>query len=102
MASTQAKSHIRTPYSPSLLPRLVRDRTRKVLGVWAPMALGLVLIVMAVNFLLFAPASPPDEFFVLDPTASFACGGSVLLIGGLLILSTYGRWRKVRAARGGP
>ncbi|MBI4415539.1 MAG: hypothetical protein HY557_00975 [Euryarchaeota archaeon] len=74
-------------------------RVREVLGVWAPMLVGILLIAFAVNFLLRAPAGSGDPYFPLDPAAAAVCGGGVVAIGGILILSTYGRWRKVRAAR---
>jgi hypothetical protein len=77
----------------------VRERVRSFLGVWAPMILGVILVALAVNFLV-SPRSPSAyPSFVVDPVGAFVCGGIVILIGGLLMLSTYGRWRKARAAR---
>jgi hypothetical protein len=63
------------------------------------MLLGLLLIVVALNFLVTSQASVRDPAFPLDPVASVACGAGVIAVGGVLILSTYGRRRKVRAAR---
>jgi len=65
------------------------------------MALGLLLIVMAVNFLLTARVPDLDPTFRLDPIAAGVCGVAVIGVGGLLMFSTYGRWRRVRAARRG-
>jgi len=77
----------------------VRERVRSFLGVWAPMILGVLLIALAVNFLV-SPRSPSAyPSFVVDPVGAFVCGGIVILIGGILMMSTYGRWRKARAAR---
>ena len=78
----------------------MRERIRAFLGVWAPLILGVLLIAFAVNFLL-APRSPSgNPNFVLDPAAAAVCGGLVILVGGVLILSTVGRWRKARLSRG--
>ena len=74
---------------------------RAFLGVWAPMILGLLLIALAVNSLLVPSAVPANPGFPLNETAARACGGGVILVGGLLILSTLGRWRKIRLARRG-
>lgn len=63
------------------------------------MAVGVLFIATAVNFLLTARVPGVDSLFRLDPLASALCGGAVALVGGLLVLSTYGRWRKVRTAR---
>ena len=76
----------------------MRERIRAVIGLWTPMVLGLVLIGLAVNFLI-SPPSVRDPLFRLEPFAAVACGGGVILVGGLLILSTYGRWRKLQASR---
>ena len=77
----------------------MRERVREALGVWAPMLVGILLLVVGVNFLLTAREGGGDSTFQLEPVGSALCGGLVLVVGGLLVLSTYGRWRKVRAAR---
>jgi len=77
----------------------VRERVRSFLGVYAPMIVGLLLIGLAVNFLLASPAAATSPWFVLDPLSSAMCGGIVILVGCILILSTMGRWRKVRRTR---
>lgn len=79
----------------------MRERVREVLGVWAPMVVGLLLIAMAVNFLLTARVPGIDPNFRLDPVPTGACGLAVIGVGAVLTLSTYGRWRKVRATREG-
>ena len=64
------------------------------------MIIGLLLIGLAVNFLLQPPVRDPSQYFPLDPTASLVCGGIVIFLGFLLLVSTYGRWRKARITRG--
>lgn len=78
----------------------MRERLRSFLGVWAPMLLGIAFIAGALNFLLAPRAAPADPNFPLDPAAAWACGGGLIVVGALLLLSTYGRWKKVRLARG--
>jgi len=77
----------------------VRERLRGFLGVYAPLIIGLLLIVLAVNFLLSPPNPAANPVFAVDPLAAGACGVIVILVGGVLLFSTLGRWRKVRAAR---
>ena len=77
----------------------MRERVREALGVWAPMLVGVLLLVVGANCLLTAREGTGDSIFRLEPVGSALCGGLVLVVGGLLVLSTYGRWRKVRAAR---
>jgi len=62
------------------------------------MLIGLVLIALALNFLITprAPPGPSCEPFCVDPAAEVACGGGVVFVGVLLVMSTIGRWRKVR------
>lgn len=74
------------------------ERLRTFLGVWAPMAFGVLLIGTAVNFYLHADLGlgirvPDVESWRL------ACSSGVVFVGGVMILSTYGRFRKMRAAR---
>ena len=78
----------------------MRERVRTFLGIWAPLILGFVLLAMSVNFLLTPRPSIVDPTFPLDPVVSTVCGGLLAIVGLLLVLSTYGRWRKARAARG--
>lgn len=70
-----------------------------------PMAVGVLLIAVAVNFLSGLVSNPPDagpgDIWSLDPRASAVCGGGVIVVGAILILSTFGRWRKAQSARRG-
>ncbi|MEK6851349.1 MAG: hypothetical protein AABY30_02295 [Candidatus Thermoplasmatota archaeon] len=77
----------------------MRERVREFLGVWAPMILGLVLIGSAVSFILSPTPPSTSPYFVVDPLAYDVCGLLLVLIGAILVLSTFGRWRKARAAR---
>ncbi len=77
----------------------MRERVRSFLGVYAPMIVGLLGIALAVSFLLTPRPPPTIPLFAVDPIAAAACGGGVILVGAILILSTVGRWRKVRRAR---
>jgi hypothetical protein len=61
------------------------------------MVVGLLLIALAVNFLLTVRGTS-DPVFRIDPVGAAACGLAVIFVGGLLLLSTYGRFRKVRRA----
>lgn len=64
------------------------------------MILGLLLIALAVNFLVIGGGSSRNPLFPVEPLAAAFCGGAVIVVGAILILSTLGRWRKVRRARG--
>ncbi len=77
------------------------ERVRAFLGVWMPMALGALIVGTAINFYFNAPLtggplSPDLESWRL------LCTFGALFVGGVMILSTYGRYKKSRAARGGP
>ena len=80
----------------------MRERVREFLGVWAPMILGLVIIGSAVGFILSPTPPSTSPYFVVDPLAYDVCGLLLAFIGGILVLSTFGRWRKTRAARTPP
>jgi len=71
-----------------------RDRLRTFFGVWAPLLIAGVLVVVAVNFYVSANLGP------LEGWRSF-CTAGVVFTSAVLIVSTYGRYRKVRAARRG-
>jgi len=75
-----------------------RERIRAVLGVWAPMTIGLVLIATALNFYFNAQLTGG----LLEPNLEAwrgVCAAGVVFVGALLVLSTTGRYRKARAAR---
>jgi hypothetical protein len=77
------------------------DRARAVLGVWMPMVIGVWIIATSIVF-----------YFTADLRGGFlqgsleswrlACSAGVFFVGGLLILSTYGRYQKAREARESP
>lgn len=74
------------------------ERIRAFLGVWMPMMLGLFILATALNFLLNAPLTGG----LLQPDVEswrLICSGGAFFVGGLLSLSTYGRYKKARAGR---
>ena len=81
----------------------VRERVRTFLGVWAPLIIGGLLIVFAVNFLLTAttPSGPfsrwPAEFS-WDLWRGI-CTGGLVFIAVILGISTWGRARSSGARR---
>ena len=73
-------------------------RARAVLGVWAPMAIGLFIIATSINF--YFTATLASDFLVKDLESwRLVCSAGAFFVGGLLILSTYGRYTKTREAR---
>jgi hypothetical protein len=74
------------------------DRVREVLGVWAPMAVGLFIIVTSINFYLTATLTSGPLVGDLEPWR-FTCSAGAFFVGGLLILSTYGRYTKTKEAK---
>ncbi len=65
------------------------------------MLVGLIILGTAVNFYLYAdlsrtPLGPDVESW------RALCSGGVFFLGAILILSTYGRFKKARAARKAP
>ena len=74
------------------------ERLRTVLGVWAPMAVGLFIIITAINF--YFTADLGDGILARDLESSrLVCSAGAFFVGGVLILSTYGRYTKTREAR---
>jgi hypothetical protein len=69
------------------------ERVRSILGVWAPMAIGLFIIVTSINFYFTAPLVGTLESWRL------VCSTGAFFVGGVLMLSTYGRYRKTKEAR---
>jgi hypothetical protein len=74
------------------------ERVRSIFGVWAPMAVGLFIIATAINFYFTASLVGGIRVRDLEPWR-LACSLGTFFIGGLLILSTYGRYTKAREAR---
>jgi hypothetical protein len=69
------------------------ERVRSVLGVWAPMAIGLFIILTSINFYVTATLAVDLESWRL------VCSAGAFFVGGLLILSTYGRYTKTKEWR---
>jgi len=73
------------------------ERIRSILGVWAPMAIGLFIIVTSINFYRTAllgntPVGNLESWRLV-------CSAGAFFVGGVLMLSTYGRYQKTKAAR---
>ena len=74
------------------------ERIRSILGVWAPMGIGLFIIVTSINF--YFTAALADTLLVGNLESwRLVCSAGAFFVGGLLILSTYGRFAKTREAR---
>lgn len=69
------------------------ERIRAVLGVWAPMTIGFLILVTSLNF--YFNASLPGEV----ESWRLVCSAGAIFVGGVLILSTYGRYAKAKEAR---
>lgn len=69
------------------------QRIRSILGVWAPMAIALLIMITSVNFYFNAGLQADLESWRL------ACSAGALFVGAVLILSTYGRYTKAKEAR---
>src|SRR2546430_10994491 len=74
------------------------ERVRSVLGVWAPMAIGLFIIVTSVNFYFTATLAGGIRTGDLG-SWRLVCSAGPFSLGGLLILSTYGRDTKTEEGR---
>ena len=72
---------------------MAHESIRAFLGVWAPLLIAVFLVGIAVNFYVSSNLGP------LEGWRPF-CAAGVMFTGAVLILSTYGRYRKARAARG--
>jgi len=74
------------------------ERVRSILGVWAPMAIALFIIVTSINF--YFTAKLEGGFLVGDLESwRLVCSAGAFFVGGVLILSTYGRYTKTKEAR---
>jgi len=74
------------------------ERVRSVLGVWAPMAIGLFIIITSVSFYLTASLIGNELTGNLEPWR-LVCSAGAFFVGGLLIFSTYGRYTKTKEWR---
>jgi hypothetical protein len=79
-----------------------RDRVRSALGLWVPLAIGLWIIATAIVFYLTADLSASGPFGQDLESWRLVCSAGVVLLGGLMILSTYGRYRRARQAGSQP
>ena len=75
-----------------------RERVRSILGVWMPMVIGVWIIATAILFYLTADLSATGPFGQNLESWRLVCSAGVFLGGGLLLLSTFGRFQKARAA----
>ena len=74
------------------------ERIRPILGVWAPMGIGLFIIVTSINF--YFTATLTDTILVGNLESwRLVCSAGAFFVGALLILSTYGRYTKTKEAR---
>ena len=69
------------------------ERIRAVLGVWTPMAIGFLILVTSLNFYFNANLPGDVESWRL------VCSAGAIFVGGVLLLSTYGRYAKAKEAR---
>ncbi len=75
-----------------------RERVRSILGVWMPMVVGLWIIATAVIFYFTANLTSTGPFGQDLESWRLVCSAGVFFIGGLLLMSTFGRFQKARAA----
>lgn len=73
-----------------------RERVRSILGVWMPMVIGLWVIATAVIFYFTADLTTTGPFGLDLESWRLVCSAGVFFVGGLLLLSTYGRFQKAR------
>src|SRR6266852_2879664 len=69
------------------------ERIRAVVGVWTPMAIGFPILVTSLNFYFNANLPGDVESWRL------VCSAGAIFVGGVRLLSTYGRCAKAKEAR---
>lgn len=74
-----------------------RERIRSILGVWMPMVIGLWIIATAVIFYFTADLTASGPFGQDLESWRLVCSAGVFFVGGLMLLSTFGRFQKARA-----
>jgi len=74
------------------------ERVRSFLGVWAPMAIGVFIIVTSISFYFTATLTGNALTGDLEPWR-LVCSAGAFFVGGLLIFSTYGRYTKTKEWR---
>jgi hypothetical protein len=75
-----------------------RERVRSILGVWMPTVIGLWIIITAIVFYFTADLSASGVFGQNLESWRLVCSAGVFFLGGLMLLSTFGRFQKSRAA----
>ena len=75
-----------------------RERVRSILGVWMPMVIGLWIIVTAIVFYFTADLTANGPFGQDLESWRLVCSAGVFFLGGLILLSTFGRFQKSRVA----
>ncbi|HVG36094.1 MAG TPA: hypothetical protein VNA10_00025 [Thermoplasmata archaeon] len=74
------------------------DRIRSILGVWTPMAIGVFIIATSINF--YFTANLTNGLFLGNLESwRLICSAGAFFVGGVLLLSTYGRYAKAKEAR---
>ena len=82
------------------------EAVREFFGVWTPFLVAVLILIIATRFLLLPP--PPGENLATKgfpqgyEATWYLCGFGLFGLGGLLMFSTLGRYRKARAARSEP
>ena len=74
------------------------ERVRSILGVWAPMGIALFIIVTSINF-YFTAQLAGGPFVGNYESWRLVCSAGAFFVGGVMILSTYGRYTKTKEAR---
>ncbi len=74
-----------------------RERVRSILGVWMPMVIGLWIIATSVIFYFTANLTSTGPFGQDLESWRLVCSAGVFFVGGLMLLSTFGRFQKARA-----
>ena len=75
-----------------------RERVRGILGVWMPMVIALWIIATALVFYFTADLTSSGPFGQDLESWRLVCSAGVFFVGGLMLLSTFGRFQKARAA----
>lgn len=78
------------------------DRLRALLGLWAPLVLGLWIIATAILFYTTADLRASGLFHQDLESWRLVCSAGVIFVGAALILSTYGRYKRAKAAASEP
>src|SRR3989442_10032790 len=77
------------------------ERIRSILGVWAPITLGLFIILTSITF--YFTANLTNGLFVGNLESwRLVCSAGAFFVGGVLLLSTFGPYRKTNPARHPP